>query len=134
MLFSLAKKSLVLALVLVPGIALASKPTMVGKISLTFQGEQTCSLEGLEKEGGSQQGRSNISHDETTISWTTTCVINLPKTVTYCAQTSEEIAQPDAFVSWRSGFQGNVLRAKVVSDADINPSFGAYNVIYHCFE
>jgi hypothetical protein len=119
-----------------------SKPSFIGKIKLGFQHQATCQLSDAsndeksskKKTQSSVEGRSNISHDESTISWTSSCVIPLPKSVKYCLLSSQQIENPDAFVSWYSGFQTSVLRAKTVSESDINPGFGQYTVTYLCFE
>ena|GEM_PF-4628001 len=114
--------------------AQTNKPSFVAKIKLGFQNKLTCNLSDFNGGKGFVKGRSNIIHDENSISWTTTCVIRLPTTVTYCVISSQEVANPDSFLSRYSGFQKSVIRAKIVSESDVNPDFGTYSVTYHCFE
>ncbi len=112
----------------------SAAPSFIGKMSLGFLNEPVCKLNDVNVSKSSVKGRGNLNHDESSISWTSTCVITLPQTVRYCVMASHKIESPDAFLSWYSGFQKKVLRAKIVSEADINPGFGKYNVVYYCFD
>ena len=109
-------------------------PSYTAKIKLGFQNRLTCNLSDFNTSGRFVKGRTNITIDEANISWTSTCVIELPTTVKYCTVTSQQVTNPDAFISRFSGFQKKVIRAKIVSESDINPSFGRYSVTYFCFE
>lgn len=107
---------------------------LIGKIELGFMNSAVCTLADYKGSKTAIKGKTNLSHDEENISWTSTCVIRLPKNIQYCSITSQEIVNPDTFFSWYSGFQMKVLRAKIVSESDINPGFGKFKVTYHCFE
>lgn len=113
-----------------------NSPSYVAKIKLGFQNKDKliCDLSDYGADKGKVKGRLNISHNESDISWTSTCVISLPTTTKYCTIASHNIQNPDAFMSLYSGFQKKVLRAKVVSESDVNPGFGIYSVTYLCFE
>lgn len=109
-------------------------PSFVAKIKLSFNNKTTCNLSDFGSDKSQVQGRSNITHDEGSISWTSTCIIRLPTTTRYCVISSQEVTNPDTFYSRYSGFQSKVIRAKIVSESDINPDFGSYAVTYLCFE
>ena len=115
-------------------LAFSNSPAYVAEIKLGFQNKLTCQLSDFKGGKGNVKGRTNISHNENDISWTSTCLIQLPTTVSYCLLSSQEITSTDAFLSHFSGFQKKVIRAKIVSESDVNPGFGTFSVVYHCFE
>jgi len=117
-----------------PLFAFSNSPAYVAEIKLGFQNKMTCQLSDFKDGKGQVKGRSNISHNENDISWTSTCIIQLPTTVNFCLISSQEMTNPTAFLSYFSGFQKKVIRAKIVSESDVNPGFGTYSVKYHCFE
>ncbi|TQV72767.1 hypothetical protein FLL45_14945 [Aliikangiella marina] len=119
---------------LVPASVIASEPAYEAKMKLNFQKDPSCLLQGYKDKSKPVKGRSSLVHDENTISWTTSCLIQLPKTVKYCTLTSQMVTNPEVLVSWNSVYQKEVLQAKIVSDADINPGFGTLTVTYVCFE
>jgi hypothetical protein len=115
-------------------LAFNSAPSYAVEIKLGFQNKLTCELSDFKGGKGNVKGRTNISHNENDISWTSTCLIQLPTTVNYCLISSQSIDSPDAFLSYFSGFQKKVIRAKIISESDVNPGFGQFSVNYYCFE
>ena len=121
-------------LILTSTIASADAPVYQAKFELGFMKDPVCNLNQYNGTKMVQAGRGNLSHDENTISWISSCVVPLPANVKYCTLASQQIGNPDALVSWHSGFQKKVLRAKLISEADINPGFGSLKASYLCFD
>jgi len=121
-------------LILMSAAVSADVPVYMAKFELGFMKDPVCNLTHYNDAKTTQAGRGNLSHDEGTISWSSSCVVQLPKDVKYCTLTSQQIGNPDALVSWHSGFQKKVLRAKLVSEADINPGFGSLKASFLCFD
>lgn len=129
----LSLTGLIVALIL-PFTASAASPAFVAKMKLDFQNDPSCELSGAGNKSNVTKGRGSLVHDENTISWTSSCLIRLPKSIKYCALTSHSVTNPEALVSWNSVYQKAVLQAKIASDSDINPGFGTFTVSYMCFE
>ncbi|MCO7227370.1 hypothetical protein [Pleionea sp. CnH1-48] len=110
--------------------AYASKGTHVS-IELSFKSKPVCKVHsGGKKASGAHE--SYLKHDENTISWSAGCAVKLPKKNLHCVLTGQSIEQQNTFVSWGSQAKGGMISASIESDADINPSFGAYRVSYFC--
>lgn len=130
----LLKPLALLTLVSLSTLALAAEPAFKAVLNLDFINQPECEMRSLKNEKDVQKGRGNLAVDESTITWASTCIIKLPESVKYCALISQKVENPDAIVAWENESQTKVLRAKLISDADINPQYGSVKSTYICFE
>jgi len=117
---------------LVPLMAFAGSPAYKAKLSLKFDGKPLCQLKSAD--GKTIEGKGSLKHDEDTISWQSNCEIDLPKEVSYCVLSKQHVNAPGDMVFYSSGVSKNRLQAKIVSDADINPEYAEFSVVYLCFK
>ncbi len=96
-------------------------------VTLTFNADPSCSVNGKEHDKGDFR-----KYDDESISWSTGCVLELPKSVSHCAMTGLALSNPDSIASWSSDYQKNRITVRLNSEADINPTFGKFSVHYFC--
>ena len=114
--------------------ATASQPIYTAKFELFFSKDPSCQLIDFKSGKPIEQGKGNLAVNKSEITWTASCLLRLPKTISYCVISSQEVTNFDAFVSLQTHYHKKVLRSKIISDSDINPDFGEYKVHYLCFE
>jgi hypothetical protein len=99
-------------------------------INLSFDSEPRCLVGG--KKPGKELAKGSKTYDETSISWTTGCELQLPKEVSHCVLTGQALSNPDAVSQWSVFFADGKIVARMTSEADINPDFGKFEARYFC--
>ncbi|MCW8879674.1 MAG: hypothetical protein OQK04_14700 [Kangiellaceae bacterium] len=122
------------ALLLSPLSVMAGTPVYTAKFELVFSKDPSCQLIDFKTGKKVEDGKGNLAVNKSEITWTASCLLKLPKTISYCTISSQEVSNFDAFVSLQTNYHKEVLRSKIISDSDINPDFGEFKVHYLCFE